>query len=190
MVLADLADALWQNTSALPNYDGVPYPATNPITQSDVSTAQQASPSSYPNVGSLTTPLTLPVAPGSSNPFTLPAPSSSPSGDPASSPSTGSSPSGSNDLCAMHPEIVACQPLGSASAPTLPASSASVSLSPVSVGGPSNPVCPAPVGVDVFGSQLLIQYQPECDFMVRVRPFILAMCGIVAAGIFVAGLRS
>jgi hypothetical protein len=65
-----------------------------------------------------------------------------------------------------------------------------VSLSLVPVGGPSNPVCPLPASVNVLGYTLTFSYQPQCDFMVRVKPFLLAMCGVIAAGIFIAGLKS
>jgi hypothetical protein len=104
---------------------------------------------------------------------------------------TGGTGTGSSSLCQDDPSAVACQSLGTASgAGTLPTSSSGVALAPVAVGGPSNPVCPLPLSVDVFGASLTFSFQPQCDFMARVRPFIVAMCGVIAAGIFVAGLKS
>lgn len=124
---------------------------------------------------------------------TNPASGTQPSGGTSQSGGSGSGPTNdaTENLCQQDPGIVACQGLGAPpDAPALPSSSATVSLSPVPVGGPSNPVCPLPASVNVLGYTLTFSYQPQCDFMVRVKPFLLAMCGVVAAGIFVAGLKS
>lgn len=220
-VAAAVADALWETASEQSGYQGIPYPADNPITPSDAGSIEQSDPSSWPTVGSASSPVTSPVGSVTgNNPYWIPSSAPSSNTGSGSSSSTGSGTSTSTgtssgtstsggtstgtssgasgtsaapatpDLCQLEPSIVACQQLGSASAPVLPSSSASVSLSPVSVGGPSNAVCPAPSAVTVLGMTLSFSYQPECDFMVRVRPFVLAMCGIVAAGIFVSGLKS
>jgi hypothetical protein len=46
------------------------------------------------------------------------------------------------------------------------------------------------VTASVLGYELSFSYQSECDFMTRVRPFVLAACGIIAALIFGTGLKS
>lgn len=200
-IVAALADALWQQASAQPGYSGIPYPASNPITSADAGAVQSASPSGWPGVGSVASPATAPS--GASSPFQIPSPSASTdpgtgtgtdpgtgSGtDPGTGGDSGSPPSDTPDLCQLDPSIIACQQPGSATAPTLPSSGATVSVTPVTVGA-SNGVCPSPVNVSVLGIDLSFSYQPECDFMSRVRPFILATCGIIAALVFGAGLKS
>lgn len=186
-VMADLVNGLWEQAAAQPGYQGIPYPATNPVTAADVAPIETAT-TSWPTVGGLAAPVTAPT--GGGNPYAIPVGTGSPTGgtDPASSPS-GTSPPDTTALCTEFPSIIACQSPGSATAPDLPSSSGSVSVTPVAVGS-ADGVCPAPVSVSVLGMSLSFSYQAECDFMSRARPFVLAMCGIIAALVFGAGLKS
>jgi hypothetical protein len=54
--LAQLANSLWQAAAASPNYQGMPYSATNPITAADVQAWLAANPSLAPTLGDLLTP--------------------------------------------------------------------------------------------------------------------------------------
>ncbi|HTH61268.1 MAG TPA: virulence factor TspB C-terminal domain-related protein [Paraburkholderia sp.] len=189
-VFADLINGLWEQAASQAGYQGVPYPADDPVTAGDVQSVETST-TGWPTVGTATSPVSAPS--DGSNPYAIPAPSSAPTGgtgssNPASSPS-GTSGSDTSELCAEFPSIIACQDPGSATAPDLPTSSASVSVSPVTVGA-SDGVCPQPVSVSVLGMDLSFSYQSECDFMTRVRPFVLAMSGIIAAVIFGMGLKS
>lgn len=194
-VVADLANGLWEQAAAQPNYQGYPFPGTAPVTAADVSAVSAGLGSSaIPDVSDLVTPLPVPTAGAGSGSWALPVPTTGAGvgegSNPASSPADSSSPSGdTSELCNEFPAIIACQLPGSASAPDMPSSSASVSVTPVTVGA-SDGVCPSPVSVSVLGMDLSFSYQSECDFMVRVRPFILAMCGIAAAMVFGMGLKS
>jgi hypothetical protein len=187
-VMAALVNGLWQQAAAQPGYQGIPYPASDPVTAADVAPIETATTTGWPTVGTLAAPVTAPT--GGGNPYAIPVGTGSPTGgtDPASSPS-GTSPPDTTALCTEFPSIIACQSPGSATAPDLASSSGSVSVTPVTVGS-SDGVCPAPVSVSVLGMDLSFSYQAECDFMSRARPFVLAMCGIIAALVFGAGLKS
>ena len=188
LIVADLVDGLWEQAAAQPGYQGVPYPADNPVTADDVSTVDSPTSSDWPSVGTAAAPVSAPT--GGGNPYAIPVGVGAPTGGTApSGGASGTSPSNSPGLCAQFPDIIACQTPGSATAPDLPSSSGSVSVSPVTVGA-SDGVCPSPVSVSVLGADFSLSYQAECDFMSRVRPFVLAMCGIIAALVFGAGLKS
>ncbi len=89
--MADLTDALWQDAASQPGYQGLPYPADNPVGSADVGTIQSSSPGTYPSVGDL-------VAPGadgsSSSSGTSTSPISSPYG--VTDPAAASSPAATN----------------------------------------------------------------------------------------------
>lgn len=50
-IVADAANKFWQQAASQPNYQGLPYSYTDPVTASDVQQWQQANPGSYPSVG-------------------------------------------------------------------------------------------------------------------------------------------
>lgn len=83
-LLADLANNAWQHAAAAPGYAGLPYDASNPVTQADVQQWQQVNPSSYPTVSDVVMPQPAPSGGTASDPFTLPA--SAPSSTPGSNP--------------------------------------------------------------------------------------------------------
>lgn len=49
-IVADVANKLWQDAASQPNYQGLPYSYSDPITKTDVQEWQQANPDSYPSV--------------------------------------------------------------------------------------------------------------------------------------------
>jgi hypothetical protein len=58
--MAYMLNQLWQKAAAQPDYAGVPYSATQPITAAEVQAWAQANPTSYPTVASMVTPITNP----------------------------------------------------------------------------------------------------------------------------------
>jgi hypothetical protein len=191
VVAAAVANALWADAAAQPGYEGLPYSPTAAITAAQASAAQVSLGGSWPTVGSFVGSAGAVVGGTGSNAVTVPdTPASSAAANPASSSSTSSSSSETQDLCAANPSILACADLGTASAGSLPASTVNVSLSPVSVGGPANPVCPAPMEVSVFGSQVQFAFDPVCQFATDVNPIVLVACSFAAALIVAGGLRS
>lgn len=60
-VLALLVNEYWRQAAAEPGYDGIPYPAGNPVTTSEVQTWMAANPGSVPTVQSLVTPVANPA---------------------------------------------------------------------------------------------------------------------------------
>ncbi|MGQ7936994.1 hypothetical protein [Paraburkholderia sp. D1E] len=91
-IIAGLADALWQNASQNPGYDGIPYPVDNPITSSDASSVESGSPSSWPSIGAATSSVSSPSgAATDNNPYAIPN-STNPSGSAASSTAAASPP--------------------------------------------------------------------------------------------------
>lgn len=88
-ILAELVNRAWREASSSPDYDGVPFSASNPLTGLDVQTLPEASNGlSYPSVGDFVSP--EPV----SNTFPMPAPKpvSNPGGTPGATPDPGSQP--------------------------------------------------------------------------------------------------
>lgn len=59
--LAKLADAAWRNAASKPDYQGLPYSATNPITAGEAASWLQANPSANPTLHDLFTPAQNPT---------------------------------------------------------------------------------------------------------------------------------
>ncbi len=87
--MADLTDALWQDAASQSGYQGLPYPADNPVGSADVGTIQSVDPSSYPSVGDL-------VAPGADGSSSSSGTGSSTSPYGVSDPSAASTPAATN----------------------------------------------------------------------------------------------
>lgn len=58
--LAMMVNEYWRQAAAEPGYDGIPYPASNPVTSAEVQAWAQANPGSVPTVQSLVTPVSNP----------------------------------------------------------------------------------------------------------------------------------
>lgn len=186
---AALADQLWKNAASQPGYDGYPYDATNPVSQTDVATTP-VSPTWNDVLEGMPRPTGSTSVPISTNPIpnTPYTPGTATGTNPSSGTSTGSSPSSTSELCQLFPNISACAALGTAPAsPAIPTSSANVSMSPWSIGA-SDGLCPAPQVIDVLGSSLSLSWDPVCQFVQKVRPLILAICALAAALIVAMGV--
>lgn len=83
------------------------------------------------------------------------------------------------DLCKLHPEIVACQELGTGSADPLRKETNQVSVIPESFAEVAS--CPAPLNFAVMGKSYSISYQPLCNLMIYLKFIILAISAFIAA---------
>lgn len=61
-IVAATANQLWQQAAAQPGYEGVPYPAANPITATEAAAYQQANPQTWPTVANFVEPRPATVA--------------------------------------------------------------------------------------------------------------------------------
>lgn len=93
------------------------------------------------------------------------------------------------DLCALHPEIIACQKLGEApTAEKLPNTQKPFEV--VSKEFASNAACPAPVSVEIMGiTTVQLSYQPACDFLALAKYVIVLIAAFVAAQILADSFR-
>jgi hypothetical protein len=68
-VIAKIVDTAWKNAASQPNYQGLPYSVTQPVTASDVATWRAENPTSVPTLGDLLMPAnnpgtsTVPISP-------------------------------------------------------------------------------------------------------------------------------
>lgn len=98
----------------------------------------------------------------------------------------GENPPDKSDLCALHPEILACQTLDDA--PDVPP----VDLLTQAVGSFTMPTsvagsCPDPiVNTLANGQQVVYTFQPVCDYGTALRPFVIIVA-LIAAGYIVTG---
>lgn len=91
------------------------------------------------------------------------------------------------DLCALHPEILACADLDTPDSEELPTEDKSVSVSPDSGWG-GNGSCPAPKHLTVQGRDIPIPLDIICQYMTGIRPIIIALAWL-SAGFILIGAR-
>lgn len=80
------------------------------------------------------------------------------------------------DLCALHPDVLACGTLGTPGTDTPQWTSQTVTFAPEDLGLPSG--CPAPRTFTVRGTALAISYQPACDVAPIVAPALIAFTAV------------
>lgn len=93
------------------------------------------------------------------------------------------------DLCARHPDIVACQTLDQVGDVDLNERQLPVAIAPDAGWGPSDASCPAPRTLTAQGRSIEWSWDLYCDFAQGVRPLFLAFAWLSAAGMLVAALR-
>jgi hypothetical protein len=92
------------------------------------------------------------------------------------------------DLCIQHPEIIACQRMGTApTAETIPTQSVPVSITPITFAAPGG--CPAPINYAMLGRSYTLSYQPMCDLMSMLAPLFIALGAAATAWIFMNGFK-
>lgn len=90
------------------------------------------------------------------------------------------------DICALHPEILACQEMGTGD-----------EVGEVEVVGVVRTVgfnqeraeagsCPAPMGINLQAGMYEWEWQPICDFAEGMRPFVI-VAATVSVGFFIFG---
>ena len=84
--------------------------------------------------------------------------------------------SDTSDLCALHPDVLACDKLGTPPTDTPVWSSKEVSFAVEDLGLPSG--CPASRVWTVHGFSLPFNYQPACDIAPTVRAALVALCAL------------
>lgn len=70
VIIAAIADRAWQQAASKPNYDGLPYSASNPITAADVTSFVSSNPSLQPTVSDFVK--LEPASPSDPSPWALP----------------------------------------------------------------------------------------------------------------------
>jgi hypothetical protein len=124
--------------------------------------------------------------------------SQSPTGQPSPGPVPGGDPAANQvpkedkpvDLCAEHPEILACQKLDEPSSEELPTRSPSISITPDTGWGADNASCPLARHVIVNGRDIPIPFDLVCTFMSGIRPVLITVAWLIAAMLVVGAVRS
>jgi hypothetical protein len=113
---------------------------------------------------------------------------------PAAPPGSASSPTGTpappeekpSDLCALHPDIVACAKFGTQpQSDPMPRKSLPLAFATEALGLPA--ACPSPVALP-NGQEL--SYQPVCDAVLSLRPLVVAFGALASMLMVVAALRA
>lgn len=134
-------------------------------------------------------------APTPADPFRLDARpedivSNSPTGMTGPEPVTSGSPEGKppekSDLCAEHPDILACQKVKfeQLDPVSIPQGSRNLAITPDAGWGPSVAGCPADRVANVSFGGVTFSYQPFCQFAAGIRPVVIAVAWLLAAGAF------
>lgn len=107
--------------------------------------------------------------------------------------SGGSTPPNNPDLCALHPNILACQEMGKPEPGifdeiSIPHMTDETRYSPDDI-LPDNGVCPQPKTFMVYGKSIQISYDPLCRFMENIRGMVLIAFGLMTAFVIFGSLR-
>jgi hypothetical protein len=108
-ILAGIANRTWQQTAAQPGYDGLPYPASNPITPAEVTAWTTANPTIAPTIRDFTAP--NPVTTTNPQPWALPSSPTSTQPVAATTPNVNTvNPAAANPLQNLGPDPATPQP--------------------------------------------------------------------------------
>lgn len=103
VILAGLANQLWQQAASQPGYDGLPYPQNDPITAAEVEPWIQANPTLAPTVGDFVAP--NPVTTANPTPWVLPSNPTAPVTTPVTETNPGTTnPAEENPLTNLGPD--------------------------------------------------------------------------------------
>lgn len=91
------------------------------------------------------------------------------------------------DICAKNPNSLMCAPLEAPeySDPVLPTEQRGLDFNPASI-FPENGVCPKPKTINVFKTQVHLNYEPMCDMAGKLRAFVI-LTGMLLAMFMVYG---
>lgn len=97
--VAVIANNVWQQAASQPNYQGIPYSASDPVTASDAVAVQQAAPASWPKNADLVSP----VSTGAGvQPSVDPATATQPATNPSTGTGTNPSPTGTQNVAVVN----------------------------------------------------------------------------------------
>lgn len=92
-----------------------------------------------------------------------------------------------NDECAKNPNLAKCKELGAPEAgPEMGTLSVPGEITSFNFGGASA-TCPSPVQL---AHGVTFSYQPVCDALGWLKPLVLAIAGLIGAGIIIGGVRN
>lgn len=112
-----------------------------------------------------------------------------PSTDPGGSGNNDKPREDERDLCEKHPDILACQKLDEPEDPgKLKVQEVDFNFQPES-GFAGSASCPAPMSFNVHGNIINISWQPFCNSLDMIKPFLLAMAWLSAAFIMLGTRR-
>ena len=91
------------------------------------------------------------------------------------------------DVCAKNPNSLMCAPMEAPeySDPVLPTEQRGLDFNPASI-FPENGVCPKPKTINVFKTQVNLNYEPMCDMAGKLRAFVI-LTGMLLAMFMVYG---
>lgn len=92
------------------------------------------------------------------------------------------------DMCKLYPESLACQKTDEPEVPDLETKEKPITFTPDSGWGPSTGSCPAPRHL-VSGTGADFSFTPYCDFMTALRPVLLAVAWLSGAMILIGANR-
>lgn len=126
------------------------------------------------------------------NPTPTPTPNPSPTPTPNPTPTPTPTPEKDPGLCALFPDILACEKLGEApDAPELDNENKETPLTRQDGFGASNGSCPADKQITLSaGLVLKMPFTVICDFASKIRPLVLAFASLSAAFIFVGAMKN
>lgn len=172
-ILAAVADKLWQDAAAEPDYGGLPYKATDPITTNDAKTYQDANPTTYPTVGDFVNPQIM-----ADSPFTLPVSPDATTQD-VTNPNTGINPAAANPLTNLGTDPVIGNPSLEETPTALSILQPLFNMFPdfKTFAVPSHSsVCPTPT-FNLFGESIVMDAQ--CKIANDQRPALYAIMAVV-----------
>jgi len=92
-------------------------------------------------------------------------------------------------LCEKHPDIVACQKLGTLSPTPLQQSTVPLAINREEGFGPADGMCPAPKEFVVMGKQMAFRWDLLCDFAHGIRPILIGFAYLSAVLAFMGLTR-
>jgi len=93
------------------------------------------------------------------------------------------------DPCVKSPELATCAKFGDPPGGDLNQTTINLDVSPQDGWGEGNASCPEPRVVPFFGSSITIDNTLMCDFVSGIRFAVIGTCAILAALLFLGGLR-
>jgi hypothetical protein len=172
-IIAGIANRTWQQTASQPGYDGLPYPASNPITPAEVITWTTANPTYVPTIRDFTAP--NPVTTSNPSPWALPVNPIAPVTTPANVPNANTTnPASTNPLQNLGPDPATPQP-NLEPTPTAPQILAPIlsmlpSLRSFNATGQTG-TCPKPT-FDLVGKT--IHMEAHCSVIDSIKPMLQA----------------